>query len=443
MVLQRLFRIFYNSFFVILNAALVVLLAITPGDAIRQALSNNQLYNVFVIAGAYFVTVCFAAFIYASRLLTNRAVLQSIPKTYIPVEKGDVNKNVRKMIVASLSRSAAIAWDSRPRVPSEPATIVPELEARDAAAQAAGSEIEEKERNNVVREAHGSMEKEEPIVTIPPRKPVWGEIAHNGWASPTSPDLPNLQYITVILELPHLIEARAVSLAPADPESTSDPPLPDLRAVDLLQRPVAMGLRDYIGQLIDVGIITSASTTTEFLASYEYARFSGQPLSEPEFHNLMKQFAEVLRSMNPLSADVLASLDIDPPDSDIDDDGGSSTSTPATERSRSVASSRKVGSQSSSEGTIRTALSRHPGTTSSPSKSRREFSTAPATPSKRRTISRTPSMISFAQSRRPYNGSSGASSESLRSTGQGSVIKLSQTNEEGELPYMLTIPGAR
>ena len=115
----------------------------------------------------------------------------------------------------------------------------------------------------------------------------------------------------------------------------------------------------------------------------------------------------------------------------------------ATDRLRSVASSRKVGSRSSSEGTIRTALSRHPGTTSSPSKSRREFSTAPATPSKRRTISRTPSMISFAQSRRPYNGSSGASSESLRSTGQGSVIKLSQTNEEGELPYMLTIPGAR
>jgi hypothetical protein len=210
----------------------------------------------------------------------------------------------------------------------------------------------------------------------------------------------------------------------------------------LLQRPAAMGLRDYIGQLTDVGIITSASTTTEFLASYEYARFAARPLSEHEFRDLMKLFAEVLRSMNPLSADVLASLEIDPPESDIDDDGGSSTSTPVTERSRSIASSRKVGSRTSSEGTIRTAPSRRPGTNSSPSKSRRGFSTAPATPSKTRVISRTPSMNSFAQSRRPYNGSNGASSESLRSTSQGSVIKLSRTNE-GELPYTLNIPGAR
>jgi hypothetical protein len=443
MTLHRLFRIFYTTFFIILNAALVVLLAITPGDAIHQALENKQLYNVFVIAGCYVVTVAFASFIYASRLLTNRAVLQSIPKTYIPVEKGDVNKNVRKMIVGSLGRSAAIAWGSRPRVPSEPATIVSEPEARDPVARTAESEIEEKEGNDMVQQAHGLVEKEEPAVTISPPKPVWGEITHNGWASPTSPDLPNLQYITVILELPHLIEARAVSLAPADPDSTSDPPLPDLRAVDLLQRPAAMGLRDYIGQLTDVGIITSASTTTEFLASYEYARFSARPLSEPEFRDLMRLFAEVLRSMNPLSADVLASLEIDPPESDIDDDGGSSTSTPVTERSRSIASSRKVGSRSSSEGTIRTAPSRRPGTNSSPSKSRRGFSTAPATPSKKRVISRTPSTNSFAQSRRPYNGSSGASSESLRSTSQGSVIKLSRTNEEGELPYTLTIPGAR
>jgi hypothetical protein len=442
MTLHRLFRIFYTTFFIILNAALVVLLAIPPGDAIHQALNNKQLYNVFVIAGCYVVTVAFASFIYASRLLTNRAVLQSIPKTYIPVEKGDVNKNVRKMIVVSLSRSAAIAWGSRPRVPSEPATIVSEPEARDPVARTAESEIGEKEGNAMVQQAHGLVEKEEPTVTIPPPKPVWGEITHNGWASPTSPDLPNLQYITVILELPHLIEARAVSLAPADPDSTSDPPLPDLRAVDLLQRPAAMGLRDYIGQLTDVGIITSTSTTTEFLASYEYARFSARPLSEPEFRDLMRLFAEVLRSMNPLSADVLASLEIDPGESDIDDNGGSSTSTPVTERSRSIASSRKVGSRSSSEGTIRTAPSRRPGTDSSPSKSRRGFSTAPATPSKKRVISRTPSTNSFAQSRRPYNGNSGASSESLRSTSQGSVIKLSRTNE-GELPYTLTLPGVR
>jgi hypothetical protein len=158
----------------------------------------------------------------------------------------------------------------------------------------------------------------------------------------------------------------------------------------------------------------------------------------------MKQFAEVLRSMNPLTPAILASLDIDPPESDIDDDDMSSTSTPTTARSRSLASSRGAVSRDSSEGTIRTAPSRILGPSGSPQKTRERFSTAPATPkSKKRTISRTPSSNSFAQSRRPYNGSSGESSESLRSTSQGSVIRLSKTNEEGELPYVLKIPGAR
>lgn len=441
MKLHTLFKIFYTALFIVLNICLLGLLLVTPGDAIRQALNNDQLYNVFVIGGCYCFTVAVAVVIYASRLYTNRTVLAAIPKTWIPVEKGDVNKKVRRMIVASLNRSAAIAWDSRPRIPTEPATVVSEPENRDQIAKPAGPKLEKK-KGGLREKARSQLEKDEQTVTIPPHVPVWGEIAHDGWSTPTSPDLPNLQYIIVILELPHLIEARAVSLAPSDPESTSEPPMPDIRAVELLQRPAAMGLRDYISHLTSVGVITSPSIATEFLASYEYARFSARPLSETQFRDLMKQFAEVLRSMSPLNPVILASLDIDPPESDIDDDV-SSTSTPTTARSRSLASSQSATSRGSSEGTIRTAPSRNPGANGSPKKKGERFSTAPATPkSKKRVVSRSPSLNSFAQSRRPYNGSSGDSSESLRSTSQSSVIRLSKTNEEGELPYVLNISGA-
>jgi hypothetical protein len=433
-----LFRFFYISFFTILIIALLGLLLIPPADAIRQALDNNQNYNAYVIGIGYAATVVFGILIYFTRLWTNRTVLAQIPKTWIPVEKGEVTKDVRKMIVASLARSAAIAWDSRPRVAPEPATIVSEPHARDTIAKAPEPESEEKEGRGFLRKHLAQPEKEEPTVAIPPPSPVWGDIAHNGWASPASADLPNLQYTTVILELPHLIEARAVSLAPPDPESTTEPPLPDIRAVDLLQRPASMGLRDYLDHLMTIGVLTSPPTATDFLSAYEYARFGARPLNEEQFRDLMKQFAEVLRTMSALSPAVLSNLDIEE-ESDIDDDA-SSSSTPVTPRSRSLASSHSVSSRSGSEGTIRTAPSRRVGTVASTRRS--EFTTAPATPrSRKRVVSRSSSMNSFAQSRRPYNVDSGSSGSSLRST--SSVIKLRRTNEDGELPYTLNIPGAR
>jgi hypothetical protein len=436
--LHTILKFLYSSFFGLLSLCLLGLLVLPPANLIQQAVSRRQLAFLFVIGACYAATALLVVWIYINRFYSRRKAIAAIPKSYIPIEKGDVNKKVRRMIVASLNRSAAIAWDSRPRIPTEPPTVVSEPENRDTIARPADEEQDKKESSSE------TAEKEEPTVTIPPPRPVWGDIAHNGWSTPTSPDLPDLQYITVILELPHLIEAKAVSLAPPDAESASEPPLPDIRAVDVLQRPAAMGLRDYIGHLTNIGVISSASIATDFLASYEYARFSAKPLSETQFRDLMKQFAEVLRSMNPLTPAILASLDIDPPESDIDDDDMSSTSTPTTARSRSLASSRGAVSRDSSEGTIRTAPSRILGPSGSPQKTRERFSTAPATPkSKKRTISRTPSSNSFAQSRRPYNGSSGESSESLRSTSQGSVIRLSKTNEEGELPYVLKIPGAR
>ncbi|KAF4628148.1 hypothetical protein G7Y89_g10002 [Cudoniella acicularis] len=440
--LHLLFRIFYTSLFTILNIVLLVLLLITPADAIRQALDNKQIYNVFVIAGCYVVTVVFAIFIYSLRLYTNRTVLKEIPKSWIPIEKGEVNKNVRKMIVASLNRSAAIAWDSRPRISQQSPTVVSEPDTRDPIAKAPGPENKETRGGGFLHKRRTHPDSEGVTVTIPPARPIWGEIAHNGWASPTSADLPNLQYTTVILELPHLIEARAVSLAPPDPESNVEPPLPDIRAVDLLQRPASMGLRDYISHLTSLGIILDPSIAQTFLSAYEYARFGPQALSEAEFRDLMKKFAEVLRSMNALSPAILSSLDIEP-ESDIDDDA-TSTPTPVTPRSRSLASSHSASSRSGSEGTIRTAPSRRVRRGTVPRTRKPEFSTAPATPrSKKRLVSRSPSTNSFSQSRRPYNGNSESSSDSLRSTSQGSVIKLSRMNDEGALPYTLNIPGAR
>ncbi|KAH6673271.1 hypothetical protein B0J14DRAFT_482341 [Halenospora varia] len=345
------------------------------------------------------------------------------------------------MIVASLSRSAAIAWDSRPRIAQEPPIVVSEPDTRDPVARATDSEPKETKSGRFLHR-HRTQPSDEETVTIPPPKPVWGEISHNGWASPTSPDLPNLQYTTVILELPHLIEARAVSLAPADPDSNSSPPLPDLRAVDLLQRPASMGLRDYIAHLTTISIITAPSIAEDFLLAYEYARFGPRALSENEFRDLMKQFAEVLRSMHALNPEFISDVDIEP-ESDIDDDATSSP-TPVTPRSRSLASSRSASIRSGSEGTIRTAPSRRIRTAGTSTTRRQEFSTAPATPrSKKRVASKSPGGNSFAQSRRPYTGSTESSSASLRSTSQGSVIKLSRTNDETALPYTLNVPGAR
>ncbi|KAH8600918.1 hypothetical protein B0O99DRAFT_495411, partial [Bisporella sp. PMI_857] len=315
----------YNTSYWILCFILAFLILITPGDAIRQAYQNKQLYNVFVVAGCYVLTGLLAGTIYLVRLYTNRQILAAIPKTWIPVEKGDVNKRVRKMIVASLSRSAVIAWDARPRLDPTPPAAVSDPDSREAVVKT-DTNLEKKKRHGVFwRRRRVQTEKDDHIIVIPSNAPVWGDISHKGWSPPESPDLPNIQYTTVILELPHLIEARAVSMAPPDTESEASPGMPDVRAVDLLQRPASIGLRDYMGHLLNIGVLIPSSTATHFLTAYEHARFSPEPLTEVEFRCLMKLFAEVLRGMQPLSPAMLASLDIPPSESDIDDDNSSST----------------------------------------------------------------------------------------------------------------------
>ena len=447
MNLRTLFRFLYNASYYILCTLLGALVLVTPSDAVYQAFKNKQLYNVFVICGCYLLTAILASTIYIVRMYTNRQILAAIPKTWIPVEKGDVNKKVRKMIAASLGRSAVIAWDSRPRIDQTAPTVVSNSDAREAIVRPETA-VEKKRGFGALRKQRSShTEQDDHIVVIPPTQPVWGDITHDGWSSPESPDFPNVQYITVILELPHLIEARAVSVAPPDPNLDFNQPIPNLQAVELLQRPAHMGLRDYVGYLIGIGILTSPPAASDFLIAYEHARFSTECLSEHQFRHLMKLFAELLRCIQPLSPAILASLDIDQLESDIDDDNSSSS----TPRSRSQLSADSFSSRSRSrsrspgEQSVQTAHSRRGGTTgSTPITKFPEFVAAPATPkSKNRAVSRSPSTNNFAQSRLPYNESSGESSTSLVSSTQGSVIRLRGANEEGDLPYTLMVPGPR
>lgn len=274
------FRIFYSTTFTVLSLLLVTLLLITPADQIRQAFKHRKVYNVFIIAGAYLLTLLIAIFLYASRLFNNRSVLASIPRPWSPVENGDVKRRMRRFIAEGLKRSAIIAYQARPRDLSD--------------------------EQSPEESAHGATD-DPPVRNS---APVWGIISHPGWSSPSSPDLPNLHYEPVIHELAHLIEAKAVSLAPKEsiplmPIEPDSPPPRDPFAVELLQRPATMGLRDYIWHLTSLGMIHPSSLGDDFLNIYEKARFSNRPLDETEFRALMHIFAAILRGMTALHPDAI------------------------------------------------------------------------------------------------------------------------------------------
>ncbi|KAF9877806.1 sucrase/ferredoxin domain-containing protein [Colletotrichum karsti] len=273
---RAIFRFIYGSFYFVLCFLLAVLLLVTPGDTIYQAYSNQQPYNIWIIAATLTLVLLIVSFIYATRLYLNKTILASIPKPWVPIEKGDVNKKVHEMITADLMRSAAIAYDARPRIETNTAGS----EAGEAAAEktyTGGSEG--KKRFQLVSLKKPATTEKETGIALPPRRPVWGEIEHYGWSSPNSVDLPDLQYSTVLSELPNLIEAKALTSAPPDPKSSSRSPMLDPDAVALLQRPPQMGLRDYFGHLAELGVISLTATAADFLAAYEYARFSTRPIS--------------------------------------------------------------------------------------------------------------------------------------------------------------------
>ncbi|RYP09709.1 hypothetical protein DL764_001135 [Monosporascus ibericus] len=347
-------RITYTTIYVFLCFVLALLLLIVPADIVRQVLRHTfQQANVLVLAIVYVFTLIVVTFVYVLRLYTTRAVLASIsvPRPRIPVfEKGDgvkVNADVRAVIRASLSRSAAIAWAARPKViPREAGAGAGGLETVVESDHAAGEISGDDElrrngaedcddsrktsclrlfscfRSNKKKQAKKTTTAADQMgIALPPVRPVWGHIEHDGWESPDSPDLPNLQYSTVLAELPNLIEAKAVSLAPPlDAESvptSNNPPQTqtlDPEAVMLLQRALNMSMRDYVGHLTGLGVLPSddddsreqqQQVVSEFLDVYERARFSTRPMSGAHFRNLMHLFAEVLRAMRPPQPEVL------------------------------------------------------------------------------------------------------------------------------------------
>jgi hypothetical protein len=336
---RAVFRIVYGTSYFLLYFILLVLLLITPGDAIYQAVVNQQNYNIWIVAVAYVVTVSAVIFIYALRLYVNKTALASIPKAWMPIAKGDVPKTVYKMINMGLNRSAAISFDARPRVaPAAADSAIGE----DRNEESRDGEVKERKRSfQLLRLQKSAAVEDELGIALPPHRPVWGEIEHFGWASPNSPDLPDLQYSTVFSELPNLIEAKALTLAPADGVSEAEPPMLDAQAVALLlQRPLHMGLRDYVGYLTELGVVVMSAATADFITMYEYARFSTRAISNARFREIMRLFAEILRTMQPLDPAILQSFNRGiegTTESDIDNDAPLRTNpgTPSSSLTRS------------------------------------------------------------------------------------------------------------
>lgn len=296
------FRIFYSTTYTTLFLLTLVILAITPASLLYTAITGEAFQYVFMIGGTYVLTAIIAIFVYSSRLYTNRSVLVGVGKSYIPVEDGEVGKKVRKMIVAQLERSAVVAWEARPR---------------DASGEIL---MAEKEGLLPYEEVEGSDADEWTvgrIIPIDPERPPWGDIKHPGWTAPAisrGEGMWNLQFEVVIKELPNLVEAQAVGLAPPDPESgdalfnEAEQPPADALVVEALRRQAGMGMREYLTQLSYLGLVNPPNIGQDFLTLYEQARFSGRPTPEEDFNELMAVFARLLEGMTDLSPDIVAEI---------------------------------------------------------------------------------------------------------------------------------------
>lgn len=313
-----LFRIWYSTTYTTLLIITLLLLCVSPGDIIYQTIRTEEIPKLFVIGGVYVLTALIVILIYSTRIYTNRSVLQAIPKPYVPVEEGEVGKMVRRMIVKQLRRSAIVAWDSRPRDVRGEADAGEDTD-EELEEGRSGTAEREREKEKAKKHKNGHGVPNATILPISAKAPPWGHISHPGWASPASPDLPNLQYWSVVCELPNLIEAKAVSLAPPDPNVETGsiqfphetPLLPDAQIVTLLQRPRAMGLRSYLARLSELGLINPPTLGPAFLAQYERARFSTACLTETQFKDIMSVFADILNGMTELDPDVIEDLRVE------------------------------------------------------------------------------------------------------------------------------------
>jgi hypothetical protein len=215
-----LFRIWYSTTYTTLLIVLLLLLCVSPGDIIYQTIKTHEIQKLFVIGGVYVLTALIVLLVYSTRIYTNRTVLAAMPKPYLPVEEGEVGRAVRRMIVKHLRRSAIVAWDSRPRNLGDEAGVADDMDDEPPHRRPGTSEREkerDKDKAKTLKKRGSHHIPEAVILPVSPKSPPWGHVSHAGWASPTSPDIPDLQYSHVLCELPNLIEAKAVSLAPPDP----------------------------------------------------------------------------------------------------------------------------------------------------------------------------------------------------------------------------------
>ncbi|KAK3707914.1 hypothetical protein LTR37_011766 [Vermiconidia calcicola] len=337
------FRIFYSTTYTTIYILCIGLLIITPASMIWNAIQNSAFQYITVIGATYLFTALVATFIYASRLFTNRTVLAGVGKSFIPVEEGELGKGVRRLVKEGFEKSAVVAWESRPR------DLAPEV-----ATQAEPRGMLSLKSGNLGPGAY-VVGKEIPV---DPARPPWGHVRHAGWSSPSQMDseTPSLQFTTVIAEMPNLIEAKAVSLAPVDPLTTpSDgPPMADPVVAEVLRRPETMGMRDYLTQLSYLGLVNPQHTGRSFLQQYEKARFGGSAITDQAFQSLMAAFADLLAGMTVLDPAVIEQIR-----EQAGDDVSSSPSTEdiTPERLRSSSPYSPISSLTSPV-TARTALSR-------------------------------------------------------------------------------------
>lgn len=195
--------------------------------------------------------------------------MDDIPKWFVPIKKGDVPGRVRRRIAEGLSKGAVLAWQSRPRArpPGGVAGVGQE--------RTGGSDHE-----------RPRQQQRQPLQP----HPIWGEINHPGWSPPDSHDLPNVEYATVISELPYIIEEKALAVA-----AQQLAPSPEFAS----RRP-CMSLARYISYLTTLGYV-DYTIGEVFVREYEKCRFwlgDVEGVSEPQFRLLMKVFARLLNMMD-------------------------------------------------------------------------------------------------------------------------------------------------
>lgn len=461
-----LFRIWYSTTYTTLLIILLLLLCVSPGDIIYQTIKTQEIPKLFVIGGVYLLTALIIILIYSTRIYTNRSILQAIPKPYVPVEEGEVGKMVRRMIVKHLRRSAIVAWDSRPRDVRAEANAGDDTD-EDLDDARPGTSDREKEKEQAKKHKNGHGVPSATILPINAKSPPWGHVSHAGWASPASLDLPNLQYWSVICELPNLIEAKAVSLAPPDPNVKigavrfphETPLLPDAQIVTLLQRPRAMGLRSYLARLSEMGLINPPTLGPDFLSRYEHARFSTACLTETQFKDIMSVFADILNGMTELDPDVIDDLRAQ----SIYSDTRSLAPTQSSSSGRSISSSnssshslpRRYKHQLAHQASSSSLSSSLSGSSGASPHSPQTLRTAPSRQAQRSSgiygTPRTASTVSFRTMsdrgsvvvKEPRRGQSTMlPNSSTSSLGSGrSVIRLHPNPSQGELPYQYDVQG--